>query len=166
MANLVERITEIVEPVVIAAGYELVHVEILGNRRTMVLRLYVDRPGGVTVDDCAVVSERVGVVLDIEDPIAHSYTLEVCSPGIERGLYKKGDYQRFAGQQVKIETWEQIEGRRHFYGELVGIGPDDRVTVRERLLQREITIPHSKIRKARLSFRWPKGDRPGANRSS
>lgn len=156
MASLVERITEIVEPVVVAAGYELVHLELVGNRRNMVLRLYVDRPGGVTVDDCAVVSERVGVVLDVEDPIAHSYTLEVCSPGIERGLYKKTDYQRFAGQEVKIETWQQIEGRRHFYGELVGIGPDDLVTVRERILQREIAIPYNTIRKAHLTFRWPK----------
>lgn len=156
MANLVERIAEIVEPVVVAAGYELVHLELVGNRRNMVLRLYVDRPGGVTVDDCAAVSERVGVVLDVEDPIAHSYTLEVCSPGIERGLYKKTDYQRFAGQEVKIETWQQIEGRRHFYGELVGIGPDDLVTVRERILQREIAIPYNTIRKAHLTFRWPK----------
>lgn len=154
--SLIERIAEIVEPVVVAAGYELVHLELVGNRRHLVLRLYVDRPGGVTVDDCALVSERVGVVLDVEDPIAHRYTLEVCSPGIERGLYKKSDYQRFAGREVKIETWEPIEGRRHFYGELMGIGADDVVTLRERVLQREIAIPHSTIRKARLAFRWPK----------
>jgi len=153
--TLVERVTEIVEPVIAAMGFELVHVEIAGGRRGMVVRVLVDKPGGITVEDCARVSERVGVVLDVEDPIPHRYVLEVCSPGIERGLYRKSDYARFAGHTVRIETWEQIEGRRHFVGELVGIEGEE-VTVRERELKREVVIPYPKIRKAHLAFQWGK----------
>lgn len=153
--GLVERVTEIIEPVIAALGFELVHVEIAGGRQGMILRVLVDKPGGVTVDDCARVSERIGVVLDVEDPIPHRYVLEVCSPGIERGLYRRSDYQRFAGRVVRIETWEPLEGRRHFVGELLGIEGDE-VTVRERELKREVVIPYPKIRKAHLAFEWGK----------
>jgi len=153
--TLVERVTEIVEPVITAMGCELVHVEIAGGRRGMIVRVLVDKPGGITVEDCARVSERIGVVLDVEDPIPHRYVLEVCSPGIERGLYRKSDYARFAGRTVRIETWEQIQGRRHFVGELLGIEGED-VTVRERELQREVVIPYPKIRRAHLAFEWGK----------
>ncbi len=155
--NLVERVTAIIEPVIAALGYELVHVEITGGRRGMTLRVLVDKPGGITVEDCARVSERIGVVLDVEDPIPHRYVLEVCSPGIERGLYRKSDYARFAGRTVKIETWEQIEGRRHFTGELVGI-EGDAVTVRERELKRDVVIPYPKIRRAHLAFEWRRSE--------
>ncbi|GBC77126.1 Ribosome maturation factor RimP [bacterium HR08] len=155
--NLVERVTTIIEPVIAALGFELVHVEITGGRRGMTLRVLVDKPGGITVEECARVSERIGVVLDVEDPIPHRYVLEVCSPGIERGLYRKSDYARFAGRTVKIETWEQIEGRRHFTGELIGIQGDE-VTVRERELKRDVVIPYPKIRRAHLAFEWGKSE--------
>ena len=154
--SLIGRIMDVIEPVVQDAGCELVHAELLGNRRNAVLRVYIDKPGGVTVDECALVSGRVGVVLDVEDLIPHSYTLEVSSPGIERGLYKKSDYQRFAGQSVKIEIWEPMEGRRRFYGELLGLGEDDLVTVRERELKKEVAVPYDKIKKAHLIFDWKK----------
>jgi ribosome maturation factor RimP len=155
--SLIGRIAEIIEPVVQAAGFELVHAELLGNRRNAMLRVYIDKPGGVTIDDCALVSGRVGVILDVEDPIPHSYTLEVSSPGIERGLYKKSDYQRFAGHAVKIETWEPVDGRRRLYGELVGLGDDDVVTVCERELKKKVAIPYDQIKKAHLIFDWKKG---------
>ncbi len=153
--KLAERVTEIIEPVVATLGFELVHVEIAGGRRGMIVRVLIDKPGGVTVEDCARASERIGGILDVEDPIPHRYVLEVCSPGIERGLYRRSDYERFAGQIVKIETWEQIEGRRHFTGELVGIA-GDQVTLRERELKRDVLIPYAKIRKAHLMFDWGK----------
>jgi ribosome maturation factor RimP len=152
---LVQRITKIVEPVVSGQGCELVHVELLGSRGSAVLRLTIDRPGGVTVDDCATVSQHVGVVLDVEDPIPHRYTLEVCSPGLERGLYKKADYERFAGQPAKIQTFEALEGRRTFHGQLLGIS-GDMVTLHEESLKREIHIPYHQIRKANLVFLWGK----------
>jgi ribosome maturation factor RimP len=154
--SLIGRITEVIEPVVEHAGYELVHLELLGNRRNAVLRVYIDKPGGVTVDDCASVSHWVSVVLDVEDPIPHSYTLEVSSPGVERGLYKRSDYRRFAGQPVKIEMWEPRDGRRRFTGELLGLGDDDLVTVRERELKKDVAVPYDQIKKAHLIFDWKK----------
>jgi ribosome maturation factor RimP len=154
--SLIGRITEVIEPVVQYAGCELVHAELLGNRRNAVLRVYIDKPGGVTLDDCTLVSGRLSVVLDVEDPIPHSYTLEVSSPGVERGLYKKSDYQRFTGQAVKIELWEPIEGRRRFSGELLGLAEDDLVTVRDRELKKEVAVAYDKIKQAHLIFEWRK----------
>lgn len=144
-----------VEPVVASDGFELVHVELVGQSRNMVLRLYIDKPGGVTVEDCAQVSHQVGVLLDVEDLIPNRYTLEVSSPGLERGLYKKVDFERFAGCEAKIQTYELVEGRRTFQGELLGISGDT-VMMRERSLGQDVQLPYQQIRKANLVFVWGK----------
>ena len=104
-----------------AEGYELVHVEYLPRGAASILRLYIDRPGGVTVDDCQHVSRHVSVLLDVEDLIPHHYVLEVSSPGIERPLFKQSDYSRFAGKEIRLTTNEKIEGRKNFVGLLHGI---------------------------------------------
>jgi ribosome maturation factor RimP len=153
--QLIQRITEIIEPVISGQGYELVHLELLGGRRNAVLRITIDRPGGITIDECAHLSHQISVVLDVEDPIPHRYTLEVCSPGLERGLYKKGDYERFAGQPAKIQTFEALDGRRTFNGELLGIS-GDMVTIHEDNLGKDVQIPYQQIRKANLVFLWGK----------
>lgn len=155
-SKLVERITAVVEPVVVGEGYELVHIELIGPPRHQVLRLYIDKPGGVTVDDCAAVSQHISPLLDVEDLIPGRYLLEVCSPGLERGLYKPADYQRFAGREAKIQTSEKLEGRRNFHGQLLGI-EGDIVTIVEQELGHEVAIPYSLIRKAHLVFQWGKG---------
>jgi ribosome maturation factor RimP len=85
------------------------------------LRIYIDKPGGVTTDDCATVSYRVGLLLDVEDIIPHQYVLEVASPGLDRGLYKPADYERFAGNPAHIRLTEPIDGQRNFHGTLVGL---------------------------------------------
>lgn len=115
------RIVEIAERVTARENLELVHVELVGGRGHQILRLYIDKPGGVTHEDCVAVSEQVSVILDVEDPIPGAYTLEVSSPGLDRGLYKPADYERFAGLPAHIRLTEPLAGQRNFHGTLVGL---------------------------------------------
>ena len=119
--GLLDRVREIAERVATSEGMELVEVEFLGRGRHSVLRIFLDKPGGITHRDCQIVSEQVGAILDVEDLIPTSYTLEVSSPGLDRKLLKPGDYQRFAGRRVKIVLKAAREGRRRFEGRLLGI---------------------------------------------
>jgi ribosome maturation factor RimP len=121
------RIREIAERVTAREGLELVHVEIAGGRNP-VLRVYIDKPGGVTIDDCSRVSERISLILDVEDPIPGQYTLEVASPGLDRGLYKESDYERFAGLPCHVRLSEPINGQRNFHGKLIGLDREGEVT--------------------------------------
>lgn len=114
------RIREIVERVTARENIELVHVELSGGRNP-ILRIFIDKPGGVTIDDCAHVSERVSLILDVEDPIPGQYMLEVASPGLDRGLYKESDYERFAGLPAHVKLSEAINGQRNFHGKLIGL---------------------------------------------
>jgi ribosome maturation factor RimP len=118
--SLDPRIREIVERAAAREGFELVHVELVGGR-SKILRIYIDKPGGVTADDCATMSNRVGLILDVEDLIPNRYILEVASPGLDRGLYNPGDYERFAGNPVHVRLSEPIDGRRNFHGTLAGL---------------------------------------------
>lgn len=115
------RIIEIAERVTTREGLELVHVELVGGRNNAVLRIYIDKPGGVTHNDCVAVSDEVSVILDVEDPIPYAYTLEVASPGLDRGLYKPADYERFVGLPAHIRLNEPIAGQRTFHGTLAGL---------------------------------------------
>ena len=114
------RIREIVERVTARENIELVHVELAGGRNP-ILRIFIDKPGGVTIDDCAHISERVSLILDVEDPIPGQYMLEVASPGLDRGLYKESDYERFAGLPAHVKLSEAINGQRNFHGKLIGL---------------------------------------------
>lgn len=118
--NVDPRIREIVERVTARENIELVHVEVSGGRNP-ILRIFIDKPGGVTIDDCAHVSERVSLILDVEDPIPGQYLLEVASPGLDRGLYKESDYERFAGLPAHVKLSEAINGQRNFHGKLIGL---------------------------------------------
>ena len=115
------RLQEIIERVAAREGLELVHAEMTGGRGSAVLRIYIDKPGGVNLADCATVSDQVGLILEVEDLIPHQYTLEVASPGLDRGLYKAADYERFAGNPVRIKLSEPIAGQRNFHGTLIGL---------------------------------------------
>jgi ribosome maturation factor RimP len=121
-SNAVEdRVQAIAERVAIDHGLELVHTEVAGPDNKPIVRIFIDKPNGVTHQDCSEVSLHVGTVLDVEDFIHASYTLEVSSPGLERGLYKRADYERFAGRPAKIRTRRPINGQRNFRGRLLGI---------------------------------------------
>lgn len=118
---LAERIAEMVRPTIEALGYSLVRVQILGQHRPR-LQVMAERSDGqpMMVDDCATLSRSISAVLDVEDPIATTYTLEVSSPGIDRPLVKLADYDRFAGFEARVELARPIEGRRRFRGRLLG----------------------------------------------
>jgi ribosome maturation factor RimP len=143
-----ERVRAIAERVTIDHGLELVHAEVAGPENKPIVRIFIDKPAGVTHEDCSEVSFHVGTILDVEDFIHASYTLEVSSPGLERGLYKRGDYERFAGSNARLRTRRAINGQRNFGGELLGIEGDD-VLFEDRTNGR-VRIPFDAIARANL----------------
>lgn len=133
-------------------GLELVHWEVVGPRNNFVLRIYIDKPGGVSHGDCETVSNQVGTLLDVEDLIPNRYVLEVSSPGIERGLYKPADYERFSGRRIKLKTSRPIDGQRNFRGKLIGlVGENVSVDADGR---GQIEIPYDEIVKANIEYEF------------
>lgn len=145
-------IGSIIERVTAREGLELVHWEMVGPRNNFVLRIYIDKPGGVDHGDCAKVSDQVGTLLDVEDLIPNKYTLEVSSPGVERGLYKRADYERFAGNRVKLKSAAAINGQRNFRGKLLGI-VEDKVSLDADGVG-QIEIPYEQIVKANIEYEF------------
>lgn len=113
-----------VEPVVTGMGYELVGVEYGGGSGNGCLRVYIDSPDGITVDDCAAVSEQLSAALDVDDPIPDAYVLEVSSPGINRPLFTREDFERFRGERVFVRLEEALDGRKRFKGRLIEVQAD------------------------------------------
>lgn len=116
-----DLVTELVLPIVEKNSFELVDVEFVKEGANWFLRVYIDKEGGITLDDCQIVSEELSVLLDEKDPINRRYFLEVSSPGIERPLKKDRDFERFKGSLVKVKTFNAIDGKKSFEGELVGL---------------------------------------------
>ena len=115
---------KLLEPGVSAMGFELVDVELAGSHHNPTLRVYIDSPAGVTVDNCADVSRQLSALLDVEDPLPGHYTLEVSSPGLDRPLVKPDDFRRFVGETIKVKMHEPILGRENFAGRLVEVATD------------------------------------------
>ena len=129
MAAGLDAIRGIVERVAASSGLEVVEVELRGGGKSRMLRITIDKPGGVTHEDCANLSREAGTVLDVEDAVpGGSYTLEVSSPGLDRRLVRPADYERFVGSRVKLTTYEPVDGSRHFEGRLESAS-DGRITV-------------------------------------
>ena len=147
-----EAIGGIIGRVAEREGLELVHWELAGPAGSFALRIFIDKPAGVSHSDCEVVSHQVSTLLDVEDLIPNRYTLEVSSPGLERGLYKRGDYQRFAGSRLKLRTVEPIDGQRNFRGRLIGI--DDQNIRFDADGRGQIEIPYEKILKANIEYEF------------
>jgi len=119
------RIAGLIEPLLAGMGFELVRIRVMGGR-TPTLQIMAQRPDGtIEVDDCAAISTAVSALLDVEDPIAEAYTLEVSSPGIDRPLTRLAEFDRWTGHEAKIETEELIDGRRRFKGQLAGTEGDE-----------------------------------------
>jgi len=146
--SILERVQAIAEQAAIDHGLELVHAEVAGPDNKPIVRIFIDKPGGVTHQDCSDVSLQVGTILDVEDFIHAAYTLEVSSPGIERGLYKRDDYERFTGSLAKLRTQRPINGQRNFRGRLLGLEGND-VLFEDRTNGR-VTVPFESIVKANL----------------
>jgi ribosome maturation factor RimP len=119
MAFEIDRVREVAERVAASSGLEVVEVELRGGGKARMLRIVIDKPSGVTHEDCANVSREVGTILDVEDSMpGGSYLLEVSSPGLDRKLLRPTDYERFAGSLVKLSTRQPVNGNRHFEGRL------------------------------------------------
>ena len=150
-AAVIGRATDSLErlmtPIIVGLGYQLVGVVEFSAGRRRVLRVYIDSVKGISLDDCEKVSRHVSDLLDVEDPVKGSYTLEVSSPGLDRPLFKPEDYVRFVGRQVKLRTRMAISGRRNFSGTLIGY---DGGCVKIQLADESILIPFEEIEQARL----------------
>ena len=147
-SSIETRVQELAERVAIDHGLELVHAEVAGPDNKPIVRVFIDKPQGVTHDDCSEVSTHLGTILDVEDFIHASYTLEVSSPGLERGLYKRADYERFAGSDAKLKTRQPIGGQRNFRGRLLGVEGNE--VIFEDRTNGRVQIPLDVITKANL----------------
>jgi len=145
-----ERVREIAESVAIDHGLELVHVEVAGPDQKPIVRIFIDKPNGVTHEDCSEVSLHIGTIFDVEDFIHSAYTLEVSSPGLERGLYKRADYEKFAGRLARMKTQTPISGQRNFRGRLLGIDGDE-ILFEDRTSGR-VRVPLNTVAKANLEL--------------
>ncbi len=145
-----ERVRAIAERVATDHGLELVHTEAVGPAGKPILRVYIDKPEGVTHEDCAEMSLHLGTVLDVEDFIHTAYTLEVSSPGIERGLYKRADYERFTGSLARMKSRTPVNGQRNFRGRIVGVKGE--CVIFEDKTNGRVTVPLEAIAKANLEI--------------
>jgi ribosome maturation factor RimP len=122
--NIQQVITELAMPIVEGLNYELVDVEFIKEGANWYLRIYIDKPGGITIDDCQAVSEQMSDILDKKDPIEQGYYLEVSSPGLERPLKTERDFIKYKGELVEVKVFQPINGKKIFEGELVGLVED------------------------------------------
>lgn len=148
VADVNERIADLIAPTVEALGYRLVRVSFGGGSRA-ILQVMAERPDGTfAIEDCEALSRDLSALLDVEDPIAEEYVLEVSSPGIDRPLVRPEDFQRNAGFQTKLTAVQQIEGRRRFTGLLKGINADNVITLE--CEDGTFDIPFEQMEKAKL----------------
>jgi ribosome maturation factor RimP len=114
-----DHVRAVAERVASSLGVEVVEIEMRGGGKSRMLRIFIDKPGGVTHEDCANLSREVSTILDVEDAVpGGSYVLEVSSPGLDRKLVRPGDFERFQGSRIKLTTKEPVNGNRHFEGRL------------------------------------------------
>jgi ribosome maturation factor RimP len=146
--TLRERLIALIEPLLARMGYELVELEYGYGRAHALLRLYIDREGGVGLDDCARVSREVSSLLDVEDPIPSAFTLEVSSPGFDRVLRTQAHFGRFVGSRVFVELKEPRAGRRRYTGTLLGV---DASGIALEVDEQQVAVAFSEIGKARLA---------------
>jgi ribosome maturation factor RimP len=151
LKEISDRVRVIAEPILSNEGVELVEIEYRRESKGWVLRLYVDKEKGVTLDDCTCISQEVGRSLDVEDFISTPYTLEVSSPGLTRPLKKEKDFMKYRNHMIKVKTFDPIENRRQFKGKLLGVS-ENRIEIE---MDREIfQIPLSNVAKANLEIDW------------
>lgn len=149
MALKSRQLEDLLEPVVSSMGYEFVGLEYILQGRHSILRIYIDKEQGVDVDDCAKVSHQLSAVLDVEDPIAGEYSLEVSSPGLNRPLFKLYQYGQFIGKEVKFRTSRPLleNGQRKFKGIIQRVDEQNVIFLVE---QNELVVPFKEIEKANL----------------
>jgi ribosome maturation factor RimP len=115
---VIQEVTGIIEPILEEMGFELIDIEYLSEHGRWILRLFLDKEGGITLDDCAKASREIGDLIDIKDVISHEYVLEVSSPGLNRRLKRDKDFLQAIGQKIRVKMAVPVEGRRNFTGYL------------------------------------------------
>ncbi len=159
MAQLVEKIENLVQPILNDLGCELVDLQYQREQRGWVLRFFLDKDGGINLDDCAIASREMSSLLDVENIISTAYTLEVSSPGVERPLKKISDFERFTGEKAKIKTLLAIDpdgsgkNKKTFVGILSGT-EGERVLLKIKKSHDAIQIPFDQIETANLKFEF------------
>ena len=148
-SETIEKIEHILAPILAEYDLELIDIEFRPSGKRWLLRVYIEKQGGVTISYCERVNRELGRTLDVEDIIEHPYTLEVSSPGLTRPLKNLKDFERYLGRQCKIVTSEPVEGRNDFTGEIVAT-TGDAVELRGKI--GVFTIPICDIKKAHLDF--------------
>jgi ribosome maturation factor RimP len=146
--TLRERLIALVEPLVVRLGYELVELEYGAGRGHAQLRVFLDAPAGVALEDCERVSREISALLDVEDPIPGAYTLEVSSPGFDRVLRTREHFGRFVGSRVFVELKEPRAGRRRYTGQLLAVDDDGIALAVD---QERVAVAFAEIGKARLA---------------
>jgi ribosome maturation factor RimP len=151
MSQLPERVHEEIERVVEAEGLELVHIEYKRQGREFLLRVDIDKPGGVNIDDCQLISHQVSTYLDVEDPIPGEFELQVSSPGLDRKFYRDSDYQKFIGRLVRVKTARAIRGLHVIVGRLKEFD-GARIVVTDPVMKKDADyeVPLAEIKEARL----------------
>jgi ribosome maturation factor RimP len=150
-----ERVRSVATRVTADCGFELVDAEMKRAPDGLLVRLYVDKPGGIGLDELQSVSTEVSAILDAEDPIEGRYTLEVSSPGLDRPLKTEDDYRRFAGRLANLSSYEPVDGRRHWTGRIVSC-EGGVVTLDLEKGQSQALVPLSKVSHGRLEVEFPK----------
>lgn len=159
MADVKEAVRSVADRVTVGRGFELVDVEIKNAPDGRVVRLFVDKEGGISLDDLQSVSEEVSAILDAEDLIKNAYTLEVSSPGLDRPLRTEADYRRFAGKLARLSSYEPVDGRRHWTGRLVAFEDGNVVLTLPSEGDALCRIPLDKIAHGRLEVEFPAAGR-------
>ena len=153
-------------PTVEGLGYELWGIERSRSAHSQLLRLFIDRPEGITVDDCQIVSAQVSDLIEADELIRGSYTLEVSSPGLERPLFTASQWARFLGEEVSVKLRAPLEGKRKVAGRLLEAGTESAVLATE---TGPLTVPFNLVERARLVPDWsalPAGPKPAPNKGS
>jgi len=147
VSTRLKQLEQLLEPVITALDCQLWGLEILGGGHHLTLRIYIEKSGGVALDDCERVSRQVSAVLDVEDPISGEYTLEVSSPGMARPLYRLAQYAEYIGEDISLRLKTPYEGRRKFNGQLRGVEGDEVILL---VGDHEYLFPVESIEKANI----------------
>ena len=157
LSSVVETVTELVTPILDERHFELVDAEFVKEGKSWYLRIYIDKPGGINIEECALVSDLLGEKLDDcdPDPIPQAYFLEVSSPGAERPLKKERDYERALNSYIHVSLYQSLEGNKVYEGTMVDLKPDElTLEYMDKTRQKTIVIPRKQIAQARLAIKF------------
>lgn len=157
MSSVVEKVQDVIQPIVDSYHFELVDMEFVKEGKSWYLRVYIDKPAGIQLEDCAMISEKISEKLDAmdPDPIPQAYYLEVSSPGAERPLKNERDYQRALNQYIHISLYQPVNGAKVFEGTLIKLTADDlTLSVKDKTRRKSLVFARQQIAHARLAIEF------------